>query len=205
MVIGHVMGPVGVVTFSTARTVSRSAYQVMQLINASVWPEMSAAFGRNDMNLVKSLHRRSCQASIILCLATIAVVAVFGSSVWKTWTMGRVSADPVLLDLLLLQMFVASLWFTSSVVAVSTNNHQSVARLILATTVLSLVLSWLLMQVPALQVRGVAIALVLGDAIMAAVVMRQSLIIANDTFGGFLASMFTLPNLWPKRKVPNLQ
>lgn len=205
MVIGHVMGPVGVVTFSTARTISRSAYQVMQLINNSVWPEMSAAFGRNDLNLAKSLHRRSCQASIFLCIATIAVVATFGDRIWKAWTVGKIAADPILLDLLLLQMLVASLWFTSSVVATSINRHQSTARLILGTTVLSLVLSWQLLHVPTLQLRGVAISLVVGDGIMAAVVLRQSLGILNDTFGAFLASMFTIPRLRPIAQVPTVK
>lgn len=195
MVIGHVMGPIGVVTFSTARTISRSAYQVMQLINNSVWPEMSAAFGRNDLRLAKALHRRSCQVSTILCVLTIGVVAIFGDRVWKVWTVGRISPDPWLLDLLLFQMLVASLWFTSSVVSASINRHQFVARLILVTTVLSLFLSWWTLRIPVLQLRGVALSLVLGDLVMAFFVLRQSLEILNDTLGDFLASMVTVPRL----------
>lgn len=202
LVIGHVLGPIGVVTFSTARTISRSAYQVMQLINNSVWPEMSAAFGRNDMRLARSLHRRSCQMSIILCALTILVVAIFGDHVWKTWTLGKVSADPVLLDLLLLQMLIAAFWFTSAVVATATNRHQSIARMILSTTILSLVLSWLALKVPALELRGVALSLVLGDVIMSGIVLRQSLEILNDSFSGFLGSMFSIPSQFhiPRRR-----
>jgi O-antigen/teichoic acid export membrane protein len=193
MVIGHVTGPIGVVTFSTARTISRSAYQAMQLINNSVWPEMSAAFGKGDMNLARTLHRRSCQVSLLLCIITVFGVALLGDHVWKIWTVGKVAADPVLLDLLLLQMLVAAFWFTSAVVATSSNRHQSIALMILATTVLSLALSWWLLRIPWLQLRGVALSLILGDLIMAAVVLKQSLEILNDTWGGFLGSMLSVP------------
>ena len=124
MVVGHVLGPVAVVVFSTARTISRSAYQAMQLVNNAVWPEMSVAFGQNDIGLARRLHRRSCQMSVILCLCTIAVITIFGNHLWRLWTVGKVATDSVLLDILLLQMFVAAFWFTSAVVPWAINKHQ---------------------------------------------------------------------------------
>ena len=69
VVIGYVMGPIAVVTFNTARTISRSAAQGMNLINNSIWPEMSTAFGIGDIDVARKLHRRACQISLLLCLA----------------------------------------------------------------------------------------------------------------------------------------
>ena len=150
MVIGHIFGPVGVVVFSTARTISRSVLQALQLINASVWPEVSAAFGSGSLILVRKLHRSSCQLSIFLSMLTSLVAAIFGNQIWKTWTLGRFHTDPFLLNLLLLQMLIGSLWFTSSVVPAATNNHQGIAKVILLASALSLGLSYPLMEVQVL-------------------------------------------------------
>ena len=78
VVIGYVMGPIAVVTFNTARTISRSAAQGMNLINNSIWPEMSAAFGVGAMDIARMLHRRACQISLLLCLGITLGVAVSG-------------------------------------------------------------------------------------------------------------------------------
>ena len=195
IVIGHVLGPVAVVVFSTARTISRSAYQAMQLVNTAVWPEMSVAFGQKDIRLARKLHRRSCQISVILCLCTICVITIFGNHLWRLWTVGRVATDSVLLNILLLQMFVAAFWFTSAVVPWAINKHQGVARLMLATTIFSLILTWLLCRVDSLRLRGAGIALVIGDALMAVSVLRRSLILVDDNPQEFIASIIRLPRL----------
>ncbi len=92
-VVGHVLGPIAVVTYSTARTVSRSASQMMQLVNNSVWPEISAAFGAGNIKLARRLHSRACQISIFLCLSMAIFIALVGRFVWKAWTIGKVPTD----------------------------------------------------------------------------------------------------------------
>lgn len=195
MVIGHLLGPIAVVTFNTARTISRSGYQVMQLINNSVWPEMSVAFGRDDISLARRLHRRSCQLSTALCAITILFAALFGDRIWRTWTYGKLQTDAILLDTLLIQMLVASLWFTSAVVPNSVNKHQGVAKMILGSTLLSLVLTAILIRIPGLQLRGAAISLVIGDGLMSLYVLKRSLMLVNDTLPDFLRSMLKIPSL----------
>jgi O-antigen/teichoic acid export membrane protein len=196
VVIGHAMGPVAVVTFNTARTISRSAAQGMNLINNSIWPEMSTAFGMGDMDLARKLHRRACQISILLCLAITAAITVFGNWIWRVWTVGKVPTDPVLLDLMLLQMLLSSFWFTSSVVPIAINKHQKTARAMLAASFLALWLGWVLMRVPSLGLRGAAIALTLGDLLTAFYVVRESLRLLDDTLSGFLGSVLDLAPLW---------
>lgn len=195
MVIGHVLGPVGVVTFSTARTISRSVLQALQLINASIWPEVSAAFGSGSIDLLRKLHRKSCQLSFFLCIAATALVAAFGNQVWDRWTVGKIQTDPVLLDILLLQMLLGAFWYTSSVVPAATNNHGGIAKLIMGASGLSLVLSYVLMSAGGLGLRGVAVALVLSDALVSLFVLRTSLKLADDTFPQFCRSMLEVPAL----------
>ena len=195
MVIGYVFGPVGVVVFSTARTISRSVLQALQLINASVWPEVSAAFGSGSLILVRKLHRRSCQFSILLCIATTVFAGIFGNQIWEAWTLGKFATDPVLLNILLLQMLIGSLWYTSLVVPIATNNHEGVARVVLLASAFSLALSYPLMKVGILGLRGAAISQVLGDAFIALFVLRTSLRLAEDTFPRFCRNMLEVPTL----------
>jgi O-antigen/teichoic acid export membrane protein len=205
VVIGYVMGPIAVVTFSTARTISRSATQGMNLINNSIWPEMSAAFGRGAMGTARMLHRRSCQLSLLLCLGITLTVALLGGWIWKVWTVGKVPTDPVLLNLMLLQMLISAFWFTSSVVPMATNQHQRMARVMLAATCLALALAWLLMRVHSLGLRGAAIALAAGDLVTASYVLRESLHLLDDNMVAFTRSMLDLsvvPQLWRKSKLP---
>ncbi len=185
VVIGYVMGPMAVVTFNTARTISRSATQGMNLINNSIWPEMSAAFGVGAMDVARMLHRRACQVSLLLCLGITLGVAFLGDWIWRVWTVGKVPTDPVLLNIMLLQMVVSAFWFTSSVVPMATNQHQRMARAMLAATCVALVLAWLLMHVPSLGLRGAAIALVAGDFFTAFYVVRESLGLFGDNSGRF--------------------
>jgi O-antigen/teichoic acid export membrane protein len=195
IVIGHVLGPAAVVTFSTARTVSRSASQVMQLINNAVWPEMSTAFGAGNVSLARQLHRRACQLSIFLCVCVSLVVAVLGRYVWSAWTMGKVSTDPVLLDIMLVQLLISSLWYTSSVVPISINKHSQMAKVLVFSSSLSLACSWILMRIPSLHLRGAPIGLVIGDLINAIYIVKISLNILDDRLPAFVASIFQIPNL----------
>ena len=205
VVIGYVMGPVAVVTFNTARTISRSATQGMNLINNSIWPEMSAAFGVGAMDVARMLHRRACQISLLLCLGITFGVAILGDWIWRVWTVGKVPIDPVLLNIMLLQMVVSAFWFTSSVVPLATNQHQRMAKAMLIATVLALVLAWVLMHVNSLGLRGAAIALLAGDLFTAVYVVRESLHLLGDNLGDFIRSLLDLsllPRLWRRPKLP---
>ena len=203
VVIGYVLGPIAVVTFNTARTISRSAAQGMNLVNNAIWPEMSAAFGTGAMDLARTLHRRACQISLLLCLGITLGVAFLGNWIWRIWTVGKVPIDPVLLNIMLLQMVVYAFWFTSSVVPMAINQHQRMARAMLAFTVASLVLAWFLMHVQGLGLRGAAVALVIGDLFTAVYVLRESLRLLGDTLGDFSRSMLDLSlvqRVWKRKE-----
>src|SRR5277367_5356156 len=195
VVIGSVMGPIAVVSFNTARTISRSAAQGMNLINNSIWPEMSAAFGVGAMDVARMLHRRACQISLVLCLSITLLIAFLGDWIWKIWTVGKVPTDPVLLNIMLLQLLVSAFWFTSSVIPISINKHQSMAKLLVVSSTVSLLLAAALMKVPALELRGAALGLVIGDAINALYILRISLRLLDDNLPAFVRSMFSLPRL----------
>jgi O-antigen/teichoic acid export membrane protein len=145
------------------------------------------------MDLARKLHRSACQLNIFLCFCVTLIVAVFGKYIWKIWTVGKITTDPVLLYIMLFQLLISSFWFTSSVVPISINKHQTMARVLVVTSSLSLLAAWLLMEVPALQLRGAAAGLVVGDVINALYILRISLRLLGDNFPDFARSMLSLP------------
>ena len=48
MAVGYALGPVDVAVFASARTVSRVALQMVQMVNNTFWPELSLAYGAKD-------------------------------------------------------------------------------------------------------------------------------------------------------------
>ena len=72
LAVEYALGPTEVAIFATARTVSRVALQMVQLVNQTFWPELSSAFGAGKIELVRRLHRRACQMAIIIGVGLIA-------------------------------------------------------------------------------------------------------------------------------------
>ncbi len=193
LVVGHVLGPVAVVIFSTARTVSRVAVQFMNMISNTIWPEMSTAVGARDWPLARAIHRRACQISMASGLMIVLAMAVVGPWVWPHWTLHKFPTDTVLLDLMLLLVVFSSLWMTSITALTATNRHQRVTLIYLAVTCASVATAWVLAH--RFGLRGVAVALIVGEIVIASTILRSSLAFLGDTFGGFAKALFTMPRL----------
>jgi O-antigen/teichoic acid export membrane protein len=71
MAVNYALGPTSVVVFSGARTVSRAALQMVQLVNSTFEPEITIAFGAGKVDLTRTLHRRACQLALIVALVIV--------------------------------------------------------------------------------------------------------------------------------------
>lgn len=193
MAIGAVLGPSSVVIFSIIRTISRIALQGMGLINSTVWPELSMAFGKGDFELVRKLHRLSCQLSFWLSNILIIILLISGDALVRIWTHGKVEIDYELFGLMMAVIFANSFWYTSSVVHVAVNRHQKMAALYLLGSGASLILAiWLL---PIWGLNGAAIALLSVDCFMAIYVVMGSISLTRDMFQPFVKQLFLLTEM----------
>jgi len=193
LAVGIVLGPIAVATFSTMRTLTRFVLQVMDSIKNSVWPELSAAYGAQDWRLARKLHRHACQASLWLAALSLTGLFVFGPRIYAVWTHGRVTMDPTTFHLLLLVMLASSFWNTSSVVALATNRHQRLAAVYICATAASVGLAVVLTR--SFQLPGAAVSLLVVDFATGWFVIRESLGLLQDSFGGFARAVVNLPNL----------
>jgi O-antigen/teichoic acid export membrane protein len=201
--VGYALGPVAVVVFGTARTVSRVALQMAQMINFSFEPEFAASFARRNTGLLRTLHRRACQMALglssLLVVATIAV----GPPLLHRWTQGKVPPSRGLLAVLLLVVVLYSLWSTSAAMLTATNRHGRVAGIFLASTSVTVALTWVLAA--RFGLLGAAWSLLLSELLMAAYVLPATLRLAEDTGRAFAWSLLSLPSAlrpasWLKRR-----
>ena len=204
LAVGHVLGSGDVVIFSTARTVSRVALQMVQLVNNTFWPELSISFGAGNLALVRSLHRRSCQLALGISFAIIIFMLTVGPWFLTHWTLHNVPPSPKLLFLLLVSVFFYSLWSTSSTLMMAINQHRRLSlNYVLATGVTIFATVLLAKQFGLL---GAAASLILSECIMDLYVVPASLRISGDTWGGFLGAMLHTPDaLRPRQLLARLR
>ncbi|HEV2646787.1 MAG TPA: polysaccharide biosynthesis C-terminal domain-containing protein [Acidobacteriaceae bacterium] len=191
LAINYALGPDAVAVFSTARTVSRVALQMVQMVNNTVWPELSLAYGARNIELLRTLHRRACQTALLLALGVTACMMSFGPWFLTHWTGGKVPPSRSLLAILLLGVIVYSLWSTSATLATAVNKHQRLAAWYIVSTGVTVVFTFLIARRYGLY--GAAWSLILSELIMNLYVVPASLRIAEDTLPAFLASMLHYP------------
>jgi O-antigen/teichoic acid export membrane protein len=189
--VGYALGPIDVAIFASARTVSRVALQMVQMVNATFWPELSLAYGAKNVALTRTLHRRACQLALIIALFVVACMMMAGPYFLHHWTGGHVPPSRPLLAILLLVVVLYSLWSTSSTLAAATNQHQRLAAWYIVATGVTVLFTYLLAVRYGLY--GAAGSLMISEVIMNLYVLPASLRIAHDTFPAFMASMVHYP------------
>ena len=202
MAIGYALGPTAVVIFGTARTVSRVALQLVQMVNNTFWPEMSSAFGTNDVALIRTLHRRACQMGLIIAVLIVTAMMTLGPWFLTHWTGGHVPPSRDLLSILLMVVVAYSLWSTSSTLLAAVNKHQKLAAWYLLGTSVTVVLTYFLAKHFGLL--WAAASLLVSEMVMNTYVLPATLKLSHDTFPAFVASMFHFPaSLKPQALLKN--
>ncbi|WP_433967428.1 lipopolysaccharide biosynthesis protein [Tunturiibacter gelidiferens] len=192
LAVGYALGPTDVVIFSTARTVSRVALQMVQMVNNTFEPEMSIAFGARNYELTRTLLRRACQLALLVALILVIVMLGFGPWFLVHWTGGHVPPSRPLLSILLAVVVLYALWSTSGTLMTSTNQHQRLATYYILGTSVACVLCYVLARAYGLY--GAAASLLISEIVMNLYVVPACLRIAHDTLPAFLASMLHYPS-----------
>lgn len=193
LVIGVTLGPIAVAVFNPMRTLSRVPLQLTDAIKNSVWPELSAAFGRGDWILAKRLHRSAFQLSLLLGGGAAICLAVAGPRIFDLWTHGKLHFDRYGFDILLLAVFANSLWNASSSVALSSNKHGRMSIFYLVFSVISISIAFAFL--PRIGLKGASLAVLFTDWCMSVVVVHISSRLLSDTFLSFLTGCLDFSEL----------
>jgi O-antigen/teichoic acid export membrane protein len=192
LAIGTIINPSAVVLFTAMRTLTNMVLRVFELVNQAISPEVSMAWGVRDQDLLRRLHRTSCQASVwIGVMATVFLVA-FGRWVFALWTGGEIAFDPVMLHCFLGVMVIRSAWYTSQVMSLAINRYQRIGATFLVLSMLSLPAFVITLKVLGLYWAFLALAGL--EVAMTAAVVPTSLKLTSDRLGGFLGRVLRPPD-----------
>jgi len=191
LVISHTLGPIAVVVFATARTVSRVALQMVQMVNTTFEPEFSKSFAMRDFKLIRTLHRHACQSALLLSGLIVLAMIAGGPFLLSHWTHGKVPPSRPLLSILLLVVIVYSLWSTSSTILTATNQHKRLAAVYVGATGITVLVTWAASR--GFGLFGAAASLVISEILMNFYVLPNTLRIAHDTFPAFIKSLLDVP------------
>lgn len=193
LLIGVLSGPLAVTMFATLRTLARASFPLQTALGGAAWPELSLAFGAGKISLARNIHRRIYQAGAGLSLLMGFCLYVLGPFVYSHWVRQAVPFNATCFHILLVVTFADSLWFTSSMVPISTNSHQQLAFSFLLFSLIAILIAWPL--VATIGITGAAVALLLIDVCMIWLVLKTSLKQLQDDMGGFLRAMLKFPRL----------
>ncbi len=186
-VVAAALGSNAVVIFDAHRRLTNAGTQLMSMINHSVWPELSRAQGGGDMNLSRRLHRAACSVTLWISVSCAVAIGALGWWIIPTWTSGDITQNFPLLALLLVGLVLRSLWYTSSVVLMSSNRHQQLAALFLASGVAALGVAWWLL--PSWGLAGAATGALVAEFAMFTYVLRTVLEATSDDLPQFIPAV----------------
>ena len=164
LVVNYLLGPIAVTLFTTLRTLVRSANQVMELINQSVWPELSVLLGAKRMKEAEEVHDNAVKISAIAAFGIVLVLLIFGPFLYSFWLGKAVEVNRELLIWFILPIPLTAWWFTSSVVLLASNQYEGYALRYILISVLGLLAAWGLGY--KFGMPGIAISLAVIDLLM---------------------------------------
>lgn len=180
LAIGMLLGPAAVAIFSAYRTLTRLLVQMITMLNQSVWPEISAAYGAGKMDVVTKLHRKGSSVTFWIALASVVGIWQMGEWIIGVWTHHAFQKHHVLLALLLATTFLNVLWQTSWVVLMATNMHQKISIMFIASAAGGLAISTLL--IPQMGINGAGVALVIAELPLLYLTINSGLVLLNDNW-----------------------
>ena len=198
LVIGMSLGASSVVMFTAYRTLTRLLVQVITMLNQALWPEISAAYGTSQIDLVRYFHRRgSC---LSLWTAFIAVVFLYIIEGWVVdiWIGRDFLRNETLFLLLLITAFLNVLWQTSLVVLMATNEHTKISLQYLFLSALGVFSAYVLML--NMGINGAGLSLIFFEVPMLIIVVGKTLKFVSDDWMSYLMALFLFRSDLKKRK-----
>ena len=188
LVVGAVLGPLAVVVFSTLRTLTRIALQMVWRVANSFEPELAAAWGSGDRVLLRRLYLNAQRGGFWLALLAALVLWWAGPWFLGLWTHGRVIMNPLLFTWLLVSAVASMLWYGALNLLKAGNVHLRAAVVYVFAAAAAVMLAFVLL-LTSHRLADAGLALMLADAVMAAYLSRRASRVLAMAMPAMLAAM----------------
>lgn len=190
LVLGAVFGSTSVAIFSALRTVARIPIQMVNVFNASIWPEMATAYGSGNLALLRKLHQNSWIMTMLLVTSSSIGIAFFGEFIVNTWLHKQGLYNEFVLHGLLLVSLFFSVWGVSSIVLSSMNSHAKMSIYYLAVNIIGSFVSYFIAIY--LGIQGFIYCLILVELVTVMVILPMALDVSKDSLRNFISSILDI-------------
>jgi O-antigen/teichoic acid export membrane protein len=194
LVIGNLLGPVTVVVFSTIRTLTRFTIQMVYSISHAFEPEMAAAWGNEDKNLLHKLYINNLKLSFWSSIGLAVVLFFTGGWIIRIWTHGSVTIDNGLFNFLLVSAVASGIWYGGLTLLKAGNRHIRATSWYVMASITAIAIAAILLHTDKpLYTAGLALAVM--DGLMVAYLFKHAAQRIELQTGPLLRSMLDLPSL----------
>lgn len=123
IVVGIMLGPTALVTFTTLRTLTRLVASTILSVTQSFEPEFARAWGGGDKDLLQTLYKRALGYAFWLVVVSSMLLIFYGSEIHYTWTRRQAQFNSELFILLLLSSCASVGWMISLSLLKAANCH----------------------------------------------------------------------------------
>lgn len=162
LVVNGFFGADAVVLYNTTRTLCNFVKTLLGTLQNSVWPEYSIAYGKKDFARMRHLHRKILKITIAVSFCAGVGILVLGPIIYKIWTHNAVDFSYSLMGVYVVAIFIESLWTSSSVTLMATNNHTKLGITYILSASLAIALAWMMVRFD----KGCSLAAMTGTLIL---------------------------------------
>lgn len=171
-VVGVAAGAAAVPAFTAVRTLTRSAVQLIGIVNHASMPDFTVACATDQAERKADLAALTLMTSLlVLAPAAVGVIAL-GPLVIHLWTAGAIKPEMTLIAAMAVVMVFHGSWRALGNLILAMNEHHRFSYYFLLFSLLSLPLGYVLIQRAGSA--GGAYAMAIADGLLLAVVMRES-------------------------------
>jgi O-antigen/teichoic acid export membrane protein len=179
LVVAAAQGPLAAVVFSSLRTLTRSALQLVLAVSHAAEPEFAGSYGGSTTSHHQGFYQQVLRAGFWLALGASLILASLGGWILEIWTHGKIAMDRGLFFALLVSAVLTSLWYPALGILKAVNQHLGVTLIYALVAGGSVALAALLVRATG-ELSSVGVALVIADALLVVVMTR----IAAAKIGG---------------------
>lgn len=143
LVAGIFLGAVQVATFFALRAIANAIKQLLGLVTHTTWPEITRLDAENSVEKLHNVFRFVLRTSMAGGCIFFAIFHLWGEDIFRLWLGEALEYRQPLMDLLLLYVLQLVFWTACSHMLMATNAHRTLARVMLASSVLTLVAAYL--------------------------------------------------------------
>lgn len=175
ILVGYILGPSSVVILSTLRTFMNVIKQAVSIINASIIPELTTAYGLNDFEKLKKIFTRAIQAIILIIIMFNLCVLVIGKPLYLMWTKNHIHVSDSFFYTFAVITSISALWNLFGIVQGATNKAKKYALYNMIS--IAILISSILIFTRFMGLNGVLLAMMMSELFMLVFVTRDSLAI----------------------------